>query len=159
MECSGSQGGPSARRSCRGHARYLAKDVLEGASGRKKKTLFFCEPPGTKKASTPASFNVHLEQSLARCPYFLLLCFALHCPCSYRPMSSHSTIISWTQPNPTARDLSRLNSALHVWSSPDISCLSAARSAHVHSLYASSTSVHCSRRTVPAWLWGEIRQI
>jgi len=30
------RGGPSARRSCSGHTRYLAKDVLEGASGRKK---------------------------------------------------------------------------------------------------------------------------
>lgn len=74
LECSGSQrGGPSARRSCSGHARYLAKDVLEGASGRKKKTLFLCEPtPRLQKSkhTRPASFNVHLERFLTRCPYF-----------------------------------------------------------------------------------------
>src|SRR6478736_6189206 len=94
MECSESQGGPSARRSCSAHARYLAKDVLEGASGRKRKTLFLCEPPGSKKASTS---NVHLKRFLARCPYFPLLCFALPMLLSSHVKSFNNHLLDPTQ--------------------------------------------------------------
>jgi hypothetical protein len=92
MECSESQGEPSAKRSCSAHVRYLAKDVLEGASGRTKRRCSSVTPEAPKKQAHPTSTLNGFSRGA-----HIFRCFALLCPCSYHPMQFNNHLLDPTQ--------------------------------------------------------------